>query len=94
MRHGSATAPALPLEPLQAQIVDVITLHPEYHPLLEAADAPAATAVPGGENPYLHLSLHLALREQAGHQPPGRHYRGPPRACSVRSGPTMPPNTA
>lgn len=57
---------ALPLEPLQAQIVDVITLHPEYHPLLEAADAPAATAVPGSENPYLHLSLHLALREQVG----------------------------
>jgi hypothetical protein len=56
----------LPLESLQVQIVDVITLHPEYHPLLEAADAPAVTAVPGGENPYLHLSLHLALREQVG----------------------------
>jgi len=56
----------LPLEPLQAQIVDVIALHPEYHALLEAAEAPAATAVPGGENPYLHLSLHLALREQVG----------------------------
>jgi hypothetical protein len=54
----------LPLEPLQAQIVDVITLHPEYHPLLEATDAQAGTTVPGGENPYLHLSLHLALREQ------------------------------
>jgi hypothetical protein len=54
----------LPLEPLQAQIVDVIALHPEYHALFEAADAPAVTAMPGGENPYLHLSLHLALREQ------------------------------
>ena len=56
----------LPLEPLQAQIVDVIALHPEYHALLDAAEAPAATEVPGGENPYLHLSLHLALREQLG----------------------------
>jgi len=57
---------ALPLEPLQAQIVDVITLHPEYHALLEGPDAPAAASMPGGENPYLHLSLHLALREQLG----------------------------
>jgi hypothetical protein len=55
----------LPLEPLQAQIVDVIALHPEYHALLEATVA--APALPaGGENPYLHLSLHLALREQLG----------------------------
>jgi hypothetical protein len=56
----------LPLEPLQAQIVDVITLHPEYHGLLEASVAPAETAAPDGANPFLHLSLHLALREQVG----------------------------
>jgi hypothetical protein len=56
----------LPLEPLQAQIVDVITLHPEYHVLLEASVAPAETTAPDGANPFLHLSLHLALREQVG----------------------------
>lgn len=55
----------LPLEPLQAQIVDVIALHPEYHLLF--ADVAAVAAPDGGtENPYLHLSLHLALREQVG----------------------------
>lgn len=64
----------LPLEPLDAQIADVIALHPEYHTLLES---PAAT---GGEftveqgqiNPFLHMGLHLAIREQVGtHRPPG-----------------------
>ena len=66
-RHRSG----LPLEPLQAQIVDVIAMHPEYHALLEDAAAPAMPAG-GTENPYLHLSLHLALREQVGtNRPPG-----------------------
>jgi hypothetical protein len=55
----------LPLEPLQAQIVDVIALHPEYHALLEA---PVGESIASGgtDSPFLHLSLHLALREQLG----------------------------
>jgi hypothetical protein len=56
----------LPLEPLQAQIVDVIRLHPEFQALLETTDAATADAAPGGANPFLHLALHLALREQVG----------------------------
>lgn len=56
----------LPLEPLQAQLVDVIRLHPEYQTLLESTDAADADPAPGGANPYLHLALHLALREQVG----------------------------
>ena len=57
----------LPLEPLQAQLADVIALHPEYHALLAVpneltADAPASADQ--GTDAYLHLSLHLALREQ------------------------------
>ena len=61
----------LPLEALQAQMVDVIALHPEYHallldPLLEAQGTNADA------NPFLHLGLHLALREQLGtHRPAG-----------------------
>jgi hypothetical protein len=55
----------LPLEPLQAQIVDVIALHPEYQALLAGAP-PVADASAGSDNPFLHLSLHLALREQLG----------------------------
>jgi hypothetical protein len=56
----------LPLEPLQAQLVDVIALHPEWHALIENPEAPITDRAGGGENPFLHLSLHLALREQIG----------------------------
>jgi Domain of unknown function (DUF1841) len=56
----------LPLEPLDAQLVDVIALHPEYHALLESTDEPSrAYAIEQGQtNPFLHMGLHLALREQ------------------------------
>ena len=56
----------LPLGPLDAQIADVIELHPEYHALLEAPDATAAafTVEQGRSNPFLHMGLHLAIREQ------------------------------
>ena len=57
----------LPLEPLQHQLVSLIELHPEYHGLLEH-DAEALgrdwTPESGQENPFLHLGLHLAIREQ------------------------------
>src|SRR5262245_20205864 len=63
------------LEPLQAQIAQLIAEHPEYHALL-AADAAvvAAEFLPEGgvENPFLHLGLHLAIREQVStDRPPG-----------------------
>jgi hypothetical protein len=56
----------LPLTPLDAQIADVIALHPEYQPLLEDPDALAAefTVEQGRINPFLHMGLHLGLREQ------------------------------
>jgi hypothetical protein len=56
----------LPLTPLEAQIADVIALHPEYQPLLEDPDALAAefTVEQGRINPFLHMGLHLGLREQ------------------------------
>ena len=55
----------LPLEPLDAQIADVIALHPEYHAMLEAPDALTHEFVEAGRvNPFLHMGLHLGLREQ------------------------------
>jgi hypothetical protein len=56
----------LPLEPLDAQIVAVIALHPEYHALLEDPDALTQeyTVEAGRTNPFLHMGLHLGLREQ------------------------------
>ncbi len=55
-----------PLEPLQAQMADLVAMHPEYH----AHMATTETAAGGGADPdaaanaFLHLALHLALREQ------------------------------
>jgi hypothetical protein len=60
---------AAPLEPLEYQLVTVIEQHPEYHALLE--DDPQAlgrdyTPESSQSNPFLHLGLHLAIREQVG----------------------------
>lgn len=56
-----------PLEPLHAQIVAVIELHPEYHAVLESgAVARDYTPDGGTTNPFLHMGLHLAVRDQVG----------------------------
>jgi hypothetical protein len=60
-------------------IADVIALHPEYQPLLQHADAALGFDTPSmGENPFLHMGLHLAVREQLSiDRPPGiRELRG------------------
>ena len=57
----------LPSEPLEAQVADVIALHPEYHSALERGeDALARDYTPEGgqSNPFLHMGLHLAVRDQ------------------------------
>jgi hypothetical protein len=57
----------LPMEPLEAQIADVVVLHPEYHPKLEREeDALNQDYSPesGQSNPFLHMGLHLAVRDQ------------------------------
>ena len=57
----------LPLTALEALIADVIRLHPEYHPLLEdgGASLDRDWLPEGGEtNPFLHLGMHIAIREQ------------------------------
>jgi hypothetical protein len=52
-----------PLEGLEETALEVVLLHPEYHALLETEDRDYLPA--GGQlNPFLHLSLHLALAEQ------------------------------
>ena len=64
-----------PLTPLEAMIVEVIERHPEYQTLIEdpqgALAFESAAAVPA-ENPFLHMGLHLAVREQVAiDRPPG-----------------------
>jgi hypothetical protein len=65
----------LPLTPIQAQAVDWIAEHPEYHgdlADLEAALAAVYTVDDGRTNPFLHLAMHLSITEQVGiDQPTG-----------------------
>ena len=54
-----------PLSPLEAQIAQVIAEHPEYHALIEANDLQSDfTPEMGQSNPFLHMGMHLAIREQ------------------------------
>jgi len=55
----------LPMTPLEAMLTDVLHLHPEYQGLLEDPDALAKEWTPEGgrTNPFLHMGLHMALRE-------------------------------
>jgi len=54
------------LEPLEIQAVELVQLHPELHELLRTLrdEKMRREWQPQSENPFLHLSLHLALREQ------------------------------
>ncbi len=57
----------LPMEPMEQVIAHIIQQHPEYHRLMENPDAALdKDFLPeGGEsNPFLHLSMHIALQEQ------------------------------
>lgn len=62
------------LTPLEAIALDWILEHPEYHSDLESPEAAQAdyTVEAGRTNPFLHLSMHLAIAEQLSiDQPPG-----------------------
>ena len=57
------------LEPLENIIAEVITLHPEYHSMLEGGEAAEQmdySPEDGQTNPFLHMGMHITLREQAG----------------------------
>jgi hypothetical protein len=64
-----------PLTALEAQIADVIGAHPEYQGVVADADTAVAfeqNAAGAADNPFLHMGLHLAVREQiAIDRPPG-----------------------
>ncbi len=55
------------LEPMESIIAEVIGLHPEYQQLLDQKDQAMAqeyTPEGGQTNPFLHMGMHIALREQ------------------------------
>ena len=55
------------LSALEQQITSVIKEHPEYHRLLENKEASINAdylSEMGDSNPFLHMGMHLGLREQ------------------------------
>ena len=59
------------LSPLEVQIADVIKEHPEYHDFVLQLEKDFLPEM-GETNPFLHMGLHLGLREQvATNRPPG-----------------------
>jgi hypothetical protein len=64
-----------PLSGLEQKAAELIAMHPEYHRVIEDPQRHVDLdyGPEGGEiNPFLHLSLHLAVSEQlAIDQPPG-----------------------
>lgn len=65
----------LPATPLEIIAGDIVAMHTEYHALLDSPTAAIAkewSPEDGETNPFLHLSLHLAIEEQLSiDQPPG-----------------------
>ena len=63
------------LQPLERLVLGILLEHPEYHTILDDPDRHLERdwLPTGGEtNPFLHLSLHLAIEEQLSiDQPPG-----------------------
>jgi len=64
-----------PLTPLESMALAILTEHPEYHAVLgdPERNRDREWRPEGGEtNPFLHLSMHLAIEEQLSiDQPPG-----------------------
>lgn len=64
-----------PLEPLEQLIAEVIRAHPEYQSLLRDVESVLSRDYfpeMGETNPFLHMGMHIALREQVG----GNHPKG------------------
>ena len=56
-----------PMDALEQQVAQVVKEHPEYHKVLEYGEkAVQQDFLPetGAPNPFLHMGLHLGIREQ------------------------------
>ena len=63
------------LSDLEKMALAILIIHPEYHPILEHPEIYLEkdwTAETAQSNPFLHMSLHMAIDEQRSiDQPPG-----------------------
>lgn len=55
-----------PMHAMEQLVADIVQSHPEYHALIESPEAAEKDFTPedGAINPFLHMSLHLAIEEQ------------------------------
>lgn len=53
-----------PLEKIEGLIAELIALHPEYHTAINNVDHDDGIAREHTQQAFMHLSLHLAIREQ------------------------------
>ena len=64
-----------PLSSMESMVVEAVSAHPEYHPVLESPDEFLDKDFPpefGDVNPFLHFGMHVAIAEQLSiDQPPG-----------------------
>lgn len=61
-----------PLAGIETLALEAILLHPEYHPVLDDPARWRERDYVDETNPFLHMSLHIALMEQLSiDQPPG-----------------------
>lgn len=61
-----------PLAGIETLALEVMLLHPEYHSALDQPERTRGKDYLDESNPFLHMSLHVALEEQLSiDQPPG-----------------------
>lgn len=63
------------MQPLEELVLDVIQQHPEYHNYLKDEDSVLTidfSPEQGMTNPFLHMGMHITIREQVStDRPPG-----------------------
>ena len=55
------------MQPLEVMISEVVAMHPEYHDILnKGEDSLDKDFLPemGDSNPFMHMGMHIAIREQ------------------------------
>jgi hypothetical protein len=79
----------LPMDPLQEIVANVVEQHPEYHHLVESEEnIERDFSVELGEsNPFLHMSMHIALHEQISTNRPNGINDIFQKLCIVHGGP-------
>ena len=72
-----------PMDAMQQTIAQIIGMHPEYHALLDNPDNLDKDYLPeqGETNPFLHMSMHIALHEQISTDRPAGISKAYQRLC-------------